>query len=357
MPTTKPTPRHIDSFVALAERRAWLDSLPDARVRISTTPTEKRLRAANDNQQIRTLDALDALLAPHAPVAANANDPDTALPTSAAQPGRGWRMRPTIGEMELASVGRVAVRSARGRTHAARSRGGTIHIGDLVFTKQATTERAPILVLGEAVMGDVHVPAGAMIGRGISKNGKVLKPAEYRTYEKSAGKPRRGKGAIRDYLKLGGTPWPVQFLDGDFAPGFVCRGREKQGAAALLEQLGLDGSVPFDAARSNAGLPPSGKGDDGYWWDGDWFGGVSRCHGGGTPSDGNARRANNEALRMIVQSWLRRELSRGDMDLLEFAISGATATEAGDALGMTRQRYVQAANDAVDRVSAILNAA
>jgi hypothetical protein len=45
-------PKMAGSFVNIADRRAWLDSLPDDRVRITTTPTRKRLTAANDNLRL-----------------------------------------------------------------------------------------------------------------------------------------------------------------------------------------------------------------------------------------------------------------------------------------------------------------
>ncbi|PAQ05219.1 hypothetical protein [Mesorhizobium temperatum] len=162
-------PKNAEDFTSLASRRTWLDDLPDDRVRITTTPTQKRLKASNDNMRLAALEAVDALLAPHVPDCLP--DPFETLDKEAV--GAGWRMRPDIQEIRRSMFGRVAVRTGHGRTHSERWRHRTWHIGALTFTMSVRSERGPVLVLGKVVTGDIRIPAGAMIGRGLSKKGRA----------------------------------------------------------------------------------------------------------------------------------------------------------------------------------------
>lgn len=158
------------------------------RHRGTTTPTEKRLRAANDNDRLNALAAYKAATDPISTFAVP-DLADGALTVDKPTPGDGWRMRPGTGEIAAAiALERVAIRTAAGRRHADRARGGTVHIGPLVFTKRAYFERGPMLVAGEVASGSVRVPAGAMIERGRTAKDKPLKPTEHRTYEQSTSK-------------------------------------------------------------------------------------------------------------------------------------------------------------------------
>ena len=83
---------------------------------------------------------------------------------------------------------------------------------------------------------------------------------------------------------------------------------------------------------------------------------MSQVHGGGSSHDGHAKRAADEAVRIIVQKWLAENLDGDDLHILSLATSSATASEAGVDLRVTRQRYVQAANDALEKVAKLLAA-
>ncbi len=341
-------PKKADDFSNLADRRAYLDGLPDDRVRITTTPTQKRLKAANDNTRLAALEAVDALLAPHMPI--SLPDPFETLDKDAV--GSGWRMRPDIQEIKRAMLGRVVVRTGQGRTHAERWRNRTWHIGALTFTMSERTERGPVLALGKVVTGDIAIPAGAMIGRGLSKKGS-LKPSEYRTFEKPATKATRSVAGMRSYVDLAGA-WepepfrrvPIQPLPPGRTPFF--HGSDDNAAAA---------SRVLAAARAKtAVLPPTTYLPSGYGNPDGFLGGVSRIHGSGSSHDGHAKRAADEAVRVIVQKWLAQNLDGNDMRILSIATSSATASEASADLGMTRQRYVAAANDALGKVATLLAA-
>ncbi len=348
------SPRHADEFATLAERRAWVDSLPDERVRITTTPTGKRLRAANDNSRLAALAAIDALTAPHQPDCL----PDPAVMMDKEAVGKGWRIRPSEGEMWRAwTLGRVAVRSAPGRIHAERSSGGTVHIGPLVFTRTRRTERGPVLMMGEVVTGDITVPAGAMVERGRTRKGAVLKPSEYRTYERPDAETKRRaeldtKRAIKAYLKLSGT-WDGYENWADRMGG-VARSIERPPAARDLVAAGVDGAIDLASARLNAGLSPAAKCSDGYLWRGHWHGGVTRTDGRAGGHDGHAKRAHDAAMRILTQKWLAERLDGDEHLILALATSSATASQAGADLGMTRQRFVRAANDVLKKVSTLL---
>ncbi|MER8743867.1 hypothetical protein NKH54_12355 [Mesorhizobium sp. M1004] len=342
-------PKRAEDFVNLAARRTWVDSLPDDRVRITTTPTQKRLKAANDNKRLAALDAVDALLAPHVPDCLP--DPLETLDKEAV--GAGWRMRPDIQEIQRAMLGPVFVRLGKGKTHAERWQYRTWHVGALTFTMSRRTERGPVLALGKVVTGDIIIPAGAMIARGLTKKGRTLKPSEYRTYEKPAIKATRSATCLKDYVKLAGA-WqpepfrrvPIQPLSSGRTPFFS--GANDRAVAASAVLAAAYANTPVLPAVTY--LPTAYGAADGF------TGGVSRVHGSGSSHDGHAKRAADQAIRMIVQKWLVEHLDSFDMRILSLATSSATASEAGNDLGVTRHRYVQAANDVLEKVALLLAA-
>lgn len=334
-------PVRAEDFATLADRREWLAGLPDVRVRIATTPTKKRLLAANDNRRLDALEAADALLAPHVAECM----PDTIEAMDKAAVGAGWRMRPSVDEIERAmKTGRVAARTAKGRTHAERWRYRTWHIGPLVFTTTRRTERGPVLIMNEVVMGDIRVPAGAMIEREQTSRGKPLKPSEYRTYEKAEPKAKRSARRVREYLDLGGTWGNYE----SWAGRLLGEPRPLEQPAAAMELATAYGNTPV--------LPPvtylpTSNGDPDCF-----IGGVSYMSGNGSGHSNHAKRVQDEAVRILVQKWLAEHLGGDDVRILSLATSSATAAEAGADMGMTRQRYVQVASDVLDRVAVLLAA-
>ncbi|QKD04268.1 hypothetical protein [Mesorhizobium loti] len=340
-------PKRAEDFASLADRRTWLDSLPDERVRITTTPTQKRLRAANDNKRLAALEAVDALLAPHVPNCL----PDTFETLDKEGVGAGWRMRPSIQEIQRAMLGRVFVRTGLGQTHSERWQYRTLHIGALTFTMCRRTERGPVLAFGKVVTGDIIIPAGAMIGRGLSKKGTTLKPSEYRTFEKPAIKATRSATCVRDYVNLAGAwePEPyrrvaIQPLSAGRTPFFSGANERAIAASALLaEAYANTPNLPLVTS-----LPTAYGAADGF------TGGVSRVHGSGSSHDGHGKRASDEAIRTVVKRWLSEKLDGFDMRILSLATSSATSSESGANLGMTRHRFVRAANDALEKVAMLL---
>ncbi len=337
---------HANSFPTLADRRAWLAALAEEeRSRITTTPTRKRLKAANDNRKVAALDAFEAIEEPHS----GAIVADTkSEPMDPAASGKGWRFRPSVGEISAAmATGRVAYRTAPGRTHAERMAGGTYHVGPLVFTKARRTEPAPVLSFGEVVTGDIVVPAGAMIARGISRRGKPLKPTEYRTYQRTDKAAKRraaleGKRAVESYIALRGT-WA----------GFVSWADRVGGDARLLERPDA-ARILADAIANTPSMPCVKLCPPAILADGHWLGGVSRPSGVASGHDGYAKSIADEANRVRVQTWLQERIAPEDMVLLRHATSRATADEIAAELGITRQTAVKRMDASLDRLSLFL---
>ncbi|MET3759154.1 hypothetical protein ABID08_006538 [Rhizobium binae] len=136
-------PRQADEFAHdLAERRAWLASLPHNPKPVLAWPTIERLSRLENPEAARSLYRYAQLMAPPHMIVANDNDPDAAAPEG--DPDMRHEMRPGIDEMlDAASPGmrsRVVSAKINGtwtvierHEPGFRLSGSDVQLGNLVF--------------------------------------------------------------------------------------------------------------------------------------------------------------------------------------------------------------------------------
>lgn len=249
-------------FSDLAERRAWLDTLPDKHKPVLAWPTAERLSRLESPEAARTLYRYAEMMSPPHMVVANDNDPQVAACEE--DPDMRHEFRP--GEREMLTAASdglrcavVSERTASGWKVVARrevklgSSEQGFHLGDLLFR------------------------SGKLVCYGETHKGKRKLPAE-RTRQPKGYKapPPRSEASIRFLLP------------------------------------------------SNDNTPiAEGAG---------WLGGVTRPRGNGTRPDIGEHDAIVEMDRSARRSAIRLALGL-DADVLDVAITDATAQEIGEAFG------------------------
>lgn len=189
----------------------------------------------------------------------------------------------------------------------------------------------------EANIGGLMFRDGELKQWGETNKGAVLQPGERRRGAKGGGvKPGRTETAIWDYIRLKGAvspltaepysrPLSTEPAIGDcYAPS-----AEVAEARHLLKDLGVDGSVAFEA------LPiPATRCPDGLVPGHQWIGGVKKPKPLGEISTAAGREP--EFVRQVESlsyvDLLRRRLGK-HAAVLDLAISDATAKEIGVAAG------------------------
>lgn len=203
----------------------------------------------------------------------------------------------------------------------------------------------------EARIGELVFRDGELRQWGRTKRGRALRPDERRRGVKGgATAAERPVSAVLSYLRLTGATSPLAAKPyakaisktpalGDF---YVPLPREEPGvtdkvgrfgvaeARQVLEDLGVDGSVPFDRLRFAAT-----RGPDAIAAGSGWIGGLKQPK----PTASEPAGREPEFVRHIEAAnyldHLRRELGE-DARILDLAITDASASDIGVAMGLSR---------------------
>jgi len=178
-------PRDAGEFTTLAERRAWLETLPDKALPVMAWPTIERLSRLASPNAARALYSYAALMDPaRIPLADNDNDP--AAPVMDLELRH--EVRPSISETMRGAEDDLSITFA---TRAEANSGWRI-----------TTEGGRLVAY---MRGAVHVGAlifrnGALASWGKTARGKDLKPVERQRQPKGAARAPRSEVRIRELL-------------------------------------------------------------------------------------------------------------------------------------------------------------
>ncbi|MDX0485286.1 hypothetical protein GOC76_13705 [Sinorhizobium medicae] len=199
-------------------------------------------------------------------------------------------------------------------------------------------------------LGDLLFRDGRLIEWGKTGKGSSLRPVERARGPKGGASPGRSDAPVWAYLKLRGAvaspltakpylkPLSGEPAIGDFyapLPREAPSAKDKHGrfgvkeGRAMLQELGVDGSIPFER------LPlPATRCEDGLVSGPQWVGGVKRPKPTGEISAAAGREP--EFVRQVeildYVDHLRRHLGRHAL-VLDMAITDATAKEIGVAMG------------------------
>lgn len=183
-------PRLAGEFSNLADRRAWLATLPDKATPVMAWPTLERLARLPSPNAAASLWRYAELMEPHkVPVADNDNDPDAAdLDVELRH-----EIRPTISEL-MAAAGpptRVAfVVDAGGARYPQK------------FWQPIQSKQGPRL-------GDLVFRDGKLVSWGETARGKVLKPVERQRMPKGSAPGARSEADIRRELLPANDNTPI----------------------------------------------------------------------------------------------------------------------------------------------------
>lgn len=185
----------------------------------------------------------------------------------------------------------------------------------------------------EASIGNLTFRDGELKQWGTTANGRPLRPDERRRGAKGGSKPERTDRDIWSYIRLKGAVSPLAAQPYSKPCFAQLRDRctpsaEAASARQLLEDFGIDGSVPFDK------LPfPAVRCSDGLVSGPQWVGGVKQPK----PTVSEPAGTEPEFVRHVetVNYVDRLRLKLGDhARVLDLAISDATAVEIGVAMGL-----------------------
>jgi len=274
-----------------------------------TTPVPASLTAANDNDTDSDEFGVDAT----------------------------WEIRPSV-EEAVTSAFRVYVRRTRSASGAWSEPEA---VGGVTITD------------GWHRWGDLLFLRGAMVSWRTTVKGKPLAPVDRPRGAKGSLKAGRDAASVEAYLAIAGTPHlpdlPLCQLPSIEQVVDVAGQRAKDADAQLarqnktdrhtLQELGVDGSVPFERAakrvrrraiRCPAFVHPAAR----------WIGGVVHCRAG--VSADNDQKLISEAEREMTAAEIRLRLPQALSQILDFAITRMTAKEIGEELGH-RGKYAERA--------------
>ncbi|QIG68359.1 hypothetical protein EVB74_025 [Rhizobium phage RHph_Y3_56_1] len=202
----------------------------------------------------------------------------------------------------------------------------------------------------DTTLGALLFRDGKLIQWGATKKGHSLRPVERPRAAKGGSDPSRSESAILSYLELSGATSPLtaqpyqKSLSTEAAihdcyqplPREVPSAKDKSGrfgveeARLVLQQFGVDGSVPFDRLPVSATMCPDSlvTGDQ-------WIGGIKKPKPLGEISSAAGREP--EFVRQVETlsylDHLRRRL-REHAKVLDMAIADTSAKEIGIAMGL-----------------------
>lgn len=340
-------PRHAESFLSLADRRAWIAKIQmpknDSDIRLVLgCPTLARLCKAGDVSRAKALNwwanAMTPLRMPTAMDAANDN-----IPTEDGWEKASWvatddqgekldmdnliEIRPTVFEM-MAAVGRVSVSTKRG--------------ADGQWGK--TEKRPHQLVVGKH-KGKSRLAVGEdeIVGW-YDRNGIERRAGVTLAGPKGGARKSRSTADIARYLDRPGSPFPPQWL------AFDGGRRSERSLQAVEAQAVLDGAV-----ANTPEMPAVAKLPTVVAAGANWLGGaVAKTGGSGGSLDAAALEL--ELARTGVARRIRSRLGDQDASVLDMATTRMTAAEIGAAFGRSgsyaRRWAVKAIDDALDKLSA-----
>lgn len=198
-------------------------------------------------------------------------------------------------------------------------------------------------------IGDLLLRDGKLIVWGHTAKGSALRPVERPGGPKGGQEPGRSTSAIWSYLRLKGAASPLAAtpyfrpLSGEAAiattydplPREAPNAKDKHGrfgveeARAVLKDLGVDGSTPFEL------LPvPATRCPDGLVAGPQWVGGIKKPKPLGeiSSSAGREPQAVRQVEGVIFVDFLRHHLGK-HAKVLDLAIGDATAKEIGIEMG------------------------
>ncbi|KQT48944.1 hypothetical protein ASG43_08915 [Aureimonas sp. Leaf454] len=321
--------RHADSFASLAERRAWLATLPAKAEPVLAWPTLERLHHLRDNEQaVRTLLMWRALNDAAAPVAANDNDPAV----SDMDEDLRREIRPTIGELQAAVADVVFEEPSESRRQRATGRWPVG--GDIERDAGGRIVRLGALRIG--IVGRVN--RGRIIEWGRTAKGMPLGPVDRPAAPKGKAKPKRTAESIAFYLSRRGTEWPAEYQGPAEARVVeIDRSPEVAKTAAELAKHGVDGDVDFDTARRNVGLAPTERGQPYVHPAARWVGGLTRFESPKQKGSVGELAAEVDMARTSALRSVKRFLTAREVEILDLALTDATAAEIGMAVGYSAE--------------------
>lgn len=214
----------------LAERRAWLATLPDHYKPVLAWPTAERLARLESPAAAAALFRYAELDRPARPVAVNDNDPDNPMDADARH-----EYRPSVDEV-LAAANADLVLTFDSRERA--NNGWRI----------GTVDGRPVGFVGEVtLLGHLRFERGALVAWGATKRGKPLRPVERRRAPRGGAAASRPEARIRELVK---TDMPIArgagWLAGITRPKGNARRPDMGEAEAALE---LQRNARRDAVR------------------------------------------------------------------------------------------------------------
>lgn len=242
------------------------------------------------------------------------------------------QIHPTEGEL-LGAIGWTVI--GRERWHHTRER---------VNIYSSAGEVEPEVEKHQIAFGGLKFRRGEMIQWGADHKGRKLEPTERHGEPKGTPAGVRSRASVDAYLEMPGCvgePNPLYQRPFSGAAAIDVRYMPRPGVEkgkALLQSLGVDGSIPFAEARQRANLPPAEPCEDYTIYGPQWIGGVPAIKGtGGGATSAPAHRApvtEREIERVDYLDNLRGKLG-AHAGILDAAITSATAEDIGFKAGYT----------------------
>ncbi|PDS68483.1 hypothetical protein [Rhizobium phaseoli] len=255
-------------------------------------------------------------------------------------------IRPSEAEL-LGAVGRKV--TGRARWDHTGEMANTYDDGPPPVVRYTTTRSGSL----DASIGDLTFRNGELKQWGTTAKGRVLRPDERRRGEKGGSKAERSESGILSYLELTGAISPftaepyLKPLSAEPAVGAACApSPPAQKARKLLQDLGIDGSVPFEQLPFQASRCPVGHASGALW-----LGGIKLPK----PTASEPAGREPEFVRHVETAdyvdRLRFKLGN-HAKVLDLAISDATAADIGIAMGLApayaAKRGAGLIDDAID---------
>jgi len=186
----------------------------------------------------------------------------------------------------------------------------------------------------EAKIGGLTFTDGVLKSWGVTAKGKKLKPVERRRGEKGgAASGDRSESAIWSYIRLRGAVSPL--AANHLHRPFIGERREAceptpeaKEARLILQQFGVDGSVPFEKLPAHAS-----RGPDAIVPGPQWVGGVKQPKPTASQPAGREFNACRSVETENFVDYLVKKLGR-HVDVLDLAIGKASAKTIGIAMGL-----------------------
>lgn len=310
-------------------------------------PTMERLAYAKDLPRVKALQYWRDLIQPHNSVVPdNADDADEEtgdlefeLETRPTEPGT------------LTAIGWKVTGSERWHFNGKMVK--TYERADIkpVVVPECPPEREHIQLGDLRFRGNELVEWGRTAATKANPDGKPLKPIERLGEPMGKPTPKRTEAAIWKYIKLGGAvanPMDAKGLD-----RVLCSPDGAGGNGTYYDPLPGTVEARAELERLMKSGPPITKCPDALVTGHQWRGGIPAVKGSGgagktTEPDIGHSNTGKELARTVEAEWLRKELGP-IADVLDLAITDATAKDVGKSVGYTESSAEKYGSSVIDK--------